>query len=56
MKVKREYDVLLDSGELMEMYPGLSGLWKKDRDKFTRIWEQNIEAIRKIDVNFNADE
>lgn len=53
MKVKKEYDVLLDSGELLEMYPELSGSWKKDKNKFTKIWEQNIKAIKDIDVDFD---
>ena len=56
MKVKKEYDVLLENGELLEMYPELSGSWSKDKNKFTAIWEQNIEAIKNIDVNFDEYE
>jgi len=53
MKAKEEYNILLDKGELLEMYPELSGHWIKDRRKFTKIWKQNIEAIRNIDIDFN---
>jgi hypothetical protein len=53
MKVKKEYDTLLDSGELQIMFPQLSGSWKEDKVTFTSLWEQNIEAIKDIDVDFN---
>lgn len=53
MKAKNEYDVLLDNGELLELYPELSGSWTKDKKKFTKIWEQNIEAIKNIDIDFD---
>lgn len=56
MKAKEEYNVLLDNGELLELYPELSGSWAKDKKKFTVIWEQNIEAIKNIDVNFDEFE
>lgn len=56
MKVKREYEALLDSGELEIMFPQLSGSWKKDEVLFTSLWEQNIEAIKDIDVNFDENE
>lgn len=53
MKVKREYQALLDSGELQEMFPELSGVWKKDEKIFTALWENNQSAIKDIDVNFD---
>lgn len=56
MKAKKEYDVLLENGELLEMYPELSGSWKEDKKNFIVIWEQNIEAIKNIDVNFDEYE
>lgn len=56
MRVSREYKVLLDSGELQDMFPQLSGVWKKDERLFTKLWEKNIEAIKSIDVNFNEDD
>lgn len=56
MKVKSEYQALLDSGELQDMFPQLSGVWKKDEKLFTKLWEQNIKAIKSIDVNFNEDD
>lgn len=56
MKAKREYNALLSNGELLELYPELSGSWREDKDKFTSLWEQNIEAIKNIDINFDENE
>ena len=53
MRAKKEYEVLLNNGELLEMYPELSGVWSKDKKRFTKIWEQNVEAIKNIDINFD---
>ena len=49
MKAKQEYDVLVESGELLELYPELSGSWRKDKKSFTEIWEKNLEAINDED-------
>lgn len=53
MKAKEEYNVLLDGGELLEIYPELSGSWSKDKKIFTKIWEQNIKAIKNTDIDFD---
>ncbi len=53
MIVKKEYNVLLEGGELLEMYPELSGSWEKDEKVFTSIWEKNQEAIRDIEGDFD---
>ncbi len=56
MKVKKEYDILLDNGELLIMFPELSGEWKKDKNSFISLWNKNTEAIKDIDVNFNEND
>jgi len=56
VKVKREYNVLLESGELLEMYPDLSGSWTKDKKEFTKFWEENVRAIKDIEIEFDEDE
>lgn len=56
MKAKNEYDELLKNGELLELYPDLSGSWQKDKNSFTAAWEQNVEAIKDTDTNFDEDE
>lgn len=56
MKLKQGYDALLRDGELLEMYPELSGSWEKDKEAFSVIWEQNIEAIKNIDIDYDEFE
>ena len=56
MKAKNEYHVLLESGELLELYPELSGSWRDDEYIFTSIWEQNIQAIKDINIDFDEFE
>ena len=56
MKVRREYKALLDSGDLLSIFPQLSGKWAKDKEAFTESWAKNKEAINEIDVNFEEDE
>lgn len=56
MRVKDEYIELLKNGELLELYPELFGSWAKDENKFTQIWEQNVEAIKNIDTDFDEYE
>jgi len=56
MTAKKEYNVLLENGELLELYPELSGSWKEDKELFTPIWETNKEAIKNIDEDFDFEE
>lgn len=51
MNVRSEYDVLLDLGDLRELYPNLKGIWEKDKKDFTYIWEQKQAILGDIDVN-----
>lgn len=55
MKARREYNVLLENGELLELYPELSGSWSKDGKLFTSLWEQNRDAIMEIDFDYEED-
>jgi hypothetical protein len=43
--VKREYNSLLEGGELLELYPGLTGIWEKDKKIFTELYILNLEVI-----------
>lgn len=45
MKAEQEYKILLESGDLLAMYPGFSGEWEKDRKIFTQIYEDNQRII-----------
>lgn len=56
MKAKAEYDALLNSGDLIDLYPGLTANWQKDKKIFTRMWEQNMEVINGLYVDIDLDE
>lgn len=47
MKPREEYDLLLSSGELQEVYSeyNLTGNWEKDKKKFLRAQEDNLRAL-----------
>ena len=45
MQAKKDYDVLLSNGILLDMYPELSGNWKEDVDVYTKIWEETYNKI-----------
>jgi hypothetical protein len=55
MSAKKEYDALLQSGDLLELYKGLSGNWDKDRKTFTELYDLNVKAIKEIDVHYEED-
>lgn len=44
-EVKDIYNMLKDSGELLEMFPGLTGEWEKDKIVFTRMYNRNKYLI-----------
>lgn len=56
MTVKSQYKLLLEDGEFEDRYPGLSGLWEKDKEIFTMLWQQEQDAINYIDVNYDEFE
>lgn len=55
MSAKKQYNTLLESGDLFELYPGLTGEWEKDKKIFVDYYELNMIAIKNIDVDFEDD-
>lgn len=47
MTPRQAYDMLLETGELTIMYEefDFTGEWKKDRELFLKVHEQNEKAI-----------
>jgi hypothetical protein len=43
--MKSIYDSLLESGDLLEMFPGLTGEWTKDKTDFKRQYDINSQAL-----------
>ena len=52
MSAKGEYNILLEMGELLEIYPDLSGEWVKDKDKFTSLWDENNNLFNSLNVDY----
>lgn len=51
MSAKSEYEMLLDLGELKELYPSLTGIWEEDEDIFNLLWQSNQDILKDIDIN-----
>ena len=39
MESKKQYDLLLKQGSLLELYENMTGIWAEDRDLFQSFWE-----------------
>lgn len=55
MTAKEEYNKLLGSGELFELFPDLSGIWEEDRRVFQKNWEDNQDILN-MDVVIDLDD
>jgi hypothetical protein len=42
---RAEYQLLSDMGDLLALYPELTGDWEEDKDKFMLWWESNQDAL-----------
>lgn len=45
MDAKTQYSILKKSGDLLEFYPELTGVWAEDKKAFTQIYELTINGI-----------
>jgi hypothetical protein len=50
-KNRKEYNEMLKSGELEEMYPWLSGSWSEDRLDFELLQDTKQEYITNWDLD-----
>jgi hypothetical protein len=44
-EMKSIYESLRDSGDLLDMFPGLTGDWIKDKRDFKRQYDINNQAL-----------
>lgn len=49
MQVRDEYNQLLESGDLMVLFPGAKGEWELDKKQFTQIYEANQKVLNQFD-------
>ena len=52
MSAKGEYLKLNEIGELLELYPELTGDWSIDREVFTEMWEANKDVFNELRQNY----
>lgn len=51
MTARKQYNMLLKSGILLEMYEGiLSGIWLEDKHEFEKIYEMEQSFTNNLDV------
>mgnify|MGYP006440956161 CR=1 FL=1 len=44
-QAKKSYDSLLKSGDLLEMFPNLTGSWKEDKEEFIEMYNLNNDIL-----------
>ena len=42
---KKEYELLLKSGDLTILLPKMTGIWEKDKERFCQHFQKNKEII-----------
>lgn len=52
-KAKVQYDYLIESGDLLEMFPDYTGNWNKDKKDFLKHYESNMKDLNMMDVEFD---
>lgn len=52
MQAKKEYEALMESGDLEVLFPKATGEWDKDKKQFTAIYEANQKMLNNYDVQF----
>lgn len=49
---KKEYNILLESGDLLDIFPELSGEWNSDKVIFEKVYSDYIKILNDMDVEF----
>lgn len=50
MNAKKQYNLLLKQGSLLDLYEHLTGVWEEDKDKFQELWEMEQSYINNTEV------
>lgn len=50
MTAKKQYNLLLKQGSLLELYEHLTGVWEEDKNKFQELWEMEQSYINNIEI------
>lgn len=55
-EIQKQYNSLLESGELKEMFPNFKGEWDKDKRAFTRHFEENQKILNDNIIDLDDEE
>ena len=55
-EIEKEYSLLLNSGELTQMFPTFSGEWDKDKKIFTKYFEENQKIFNQDILDLDEEE
>lgn len=55
-EIKSLYDSLIKSGDLLDVYPDMTGDWKKDKGKFEKEYEANQRMLDLDNEDLYEDE
>ncbi len=48
-EIRRQYEVLLDMGTLLELFPRLTGDWEKDQKRFIAEYNENMNLLDNLE-------
>ena len=49
-EAKIQYDLFLESGDLEDLFPSMTGEWEQDKKSFIKKWEIHKKIINNLDV------
>jgi hypothetical protein len=50
MNAKKQYNLLLKQGSLLELYDTMTGNWEQDKDVFQELWNMEQFYINNLEV------
>lgn len=53
MSAKKQYNILLKNGILLELYDTMTGIWLEDKHEFERIYEAEESFTNNIETEFD---
>jgi len=54
--IRQFYRLLIENSELEVLVPGCVGVWKEDKDIFTKYYNINAKSIEGIDVDLEEED
>ena len=55
-EAQKQYNALLEAGELLNMFPSFKGEWEKDKKAFTRYYEDNEAILNSNIIDLDDEE